>query len=246
MASPNMVPAVTPGITTSARSSPLIPPMIPINTSLRDPPTLSPIPQSPLSNDNTPMPRRSATVDHGAPATRDSDYFSLRGRRPSVSAAPPVPVPPSPDDFGSWGTPAAKQLDPNLPTPSTPGGLMGRLKAFGKIPKRSGTDTPGAATPGTNHAMEVTTPAVSLARILACHGSDVVNCRIHCSIRHPRRRCRRCSRHLLTPRRQATRRRSQSRRTRRSSSQRSARRAGRRFTAGRCQAQARTRGHSRR
>lgn len=156
--SPNMVPAVAPGVTPSTRSSPLIPPMIPINSSLRESTALSPIPQSPLSNDNTPVPRRSVTVDHAAPATRDNDYFSLRSRRPSVSATPAVPVPPSPDDFGSWGTPATK-YDPNLPTPSTPGGLMGRLKAFGKTQKRSTTETPGAGTPGVNQATDAATPA---------------------------------------------------------------------------------------
>ncbi|GJE99806.1 WD40 repeat domain-containing protein [Phanerochaete sordida] len=155
--SPNMVPAVAPGVTPSTRSSPLIPPMIPINTSLRETTALSPIPQSPLSNDNTPMPRRSATIDHGSPATRENDYFSLRGRRPSVSATPAVPIPPSPDDFGSWGAPPVKPHDPT--TPSTPGGLMGRLKAFGKTPKRSATETPSTTTPGVNQGPESATPA---------------------------------------------------------------------------------------
>ncbi|EKM61893.1 uncharacterized protein PHACADRAFT_83158 [Phanerochaete carnosa HHB-10118-sp] len=168
VASPNMVPAVTPSITTSTGSSPLIPPMIPINASLRDPSALSPIPQSPLSTTNTPMPRRSATVDYGVPAAmRENDYFSLRGRRPSMSAPPPVPVPPSPDDFGSWGAPATKASDSNLSTPSTPGRLMGRLKAFGKTQKKSSTDTPGAATPGTNQTTEPATPATPLQTLFA-------------------------------------------------------------------------------
>lgn len=152
-----MLPAATPSIAPVVpRSSPLIPAMIPINTALRDS-TLSPIPQSPLSSDNTPIPRRSATIDHSAPATRENDYFSLRTRRPSVSQAPP-PVPPSPDDFGSWGAPGVKPFDPNAPVPTTPSGLMGRLKAFGKGGRRAGTDTP--VTPGVNQTPDVSTPAV--------------------------------------------------------------------------------------
>lgn len=161
---PNMVPAVHPSVpATPTRSSPLLPPMIPLG--IRDS-ALSPIPQSPFSANNTPLPRRSATMDSNIPSStpRDGDYFSLRARRPSVSAAPqPAPIPPSPDDFSSWGAPGVKPYDPNAPAPSTPGGLMGRLKAFGKTGKKGGGDVP--TTPSAGAAPEAATPAVSICCI---------------------------------------------------------------------------------
>lgn len=164
---PNMLPAAPPASAPLTRSSPLMTPMIPINTGLRDS-ALSPIPQSPFSNDATPVPRRSATMDHGAPASREGDYFSLRTRRPSVSIPVTSPgsavVPPSPDDFGGWGAPGVKPYDPNAPAPTTPGGLMGRLKAFGKGTKRANTDL-GPMTPSATAAAEAATPSVSLSHV---------------------------------------------------------------------------------
>ncbi|KAI0347571.1 WD40 repeat-like protein [Trametopsis cervina] len=138
VSSNDMVPAVAPNVgPSSIRSSPLLTPMIPLAVSGRES-TLSPIPQSPLSTDATPMPRRPTTSETGT--VRTGDYFSLRTRRPSVSTSTPA-VPPSPDDFSSWGT--SNGLTPA--TPTTPGGgLMGRLKAFGKGTKRLASEGAGA------------------------------------------------------------------------------------------------------
>ena len=153
--SPHMLPALTPNTDPSAaRAAPLGAPMISLSSAVRDAP-LSPIPQSPISNESTPipisLPRRSATIDHGAPASRENDYFSLRGARSSFSQTP-GPIPTSPDDFSSWGTPSLTPKPGDLQgplTPSTPsaGGLMGRLRAFGKGGRRQTTEfqtgTPG-------------------------------------------------------------------------------------------------------
>lgn len=51
-------------------------------------------------------------------------------------------APPTPDDFSGWGGPGSvPKLDPGAQTPSTPTGLMGRLKNFGKISKKSLNET---------------------------------------------------------------------------------------------------------
>ncbi|KZT30117.1 WD40 repeat-like protein [Neolentinus lepideus HHB14362 ss-1] len=151
LASPGMLPAISPNVPTSARSSPLLTPMIQLHPIAKDS-GLSPIPQSPAvaSNDATPMPRSKAGVPVGiatAPPTssRDGDYFSLRSRQNSVSGARP----PTPDDFSGWGNPKTS-VDPAIPaTPSTPsaGGLMGKLRHFGKSAKRA-NETGSIATPG--------------------------------------------------------------------------------------------------
>ncbi|KAI0707436.1 hypothetical protein C8T65DRAFT_740369 [Cerioporus squamosus] len=156
--SPNMLPAVSPSISTLPRSSPLMTPMIPLYGGVRDS-ALSPIPQSPNTAEATPLPRGSRDVQKaetlsGPPSSfppsgsGSSDYFSLRTRRPSVSTAP------TPDDFSGWGgkstAPSTSAPEAGLQTPSTPsmGSIMGRLKAFGKGTRRAASETPGPTTPG--------------------------------------------------------------------------------------------------
>jgi len=126
ISSPKMIPAVAPSPTSSTapatRSSPLLTPRIPIHPISKDTLPLPPIPQSPLgSNHVTPVPRhtRTQTVDGGVPplAASKDDYFTMRVRPSSGTAASDDPV------------------------PQTPGaGLMGRLKSFGgKVGARKGS-----------------------------------------------------------------------------------------------------------
>lgn len=139
VSSPNMVPAMSPAISAAPRT-PLLTPLIPINTGLRDSSALSPIPQSPSDATPMPMPQRSHTLDTATSSPPSSDYFSLRTRRTSISTAGSTTTP---DEYGSWNK------DAGLQTPTTPsaGGLMGRLKAFGKSTKRQASEA-GASTPG--------------------------------------------------------------------------------------------------
>ncbi|KAI0094159.1 hypothetical protein BDY19DRAFT_901416 [Irpex rosettiformis] len=157
ISSTSMVPAVAPAVTPPAvRSSPLLTPMIPLAASSVRDSVLAPIPQSPVIADATPVPRRPNTAESGSNGNRTSDYFSLRTRRPSVSASSPA-GPSSPDDFSGWSTP--KPGDPTiLQTPTTPGGgLMGRLKAFGKGTKRHASEGPGVV-----HGSQETETGVSI------------------------------------------------------------------------------------
>ncbi|RDB19018.1 hypothetical protein Hypma_014361 [Hypsizygus marmoreus] len=132
--SPKMIPALPPA-TAPIRGSPLLTPMIPLH--IHDMSASLPVL---ASSDATPMPRRirAATVDSTTDAlvgvtpsasTASSDYFSLRTRQPSLLGT----ASPAPDDFSGWGGPG--KTDPQ--TPSTPGGLMGRLKNFGKMAGKS-------------------------------------------------------------------------------------------------------------
>jgi WD repeat-containing protein 48 len=83
---------------------------------------------------------------------KESDYFSLRNRQQSLTGA-------GPDENASTvgpGTPKPDLVPP--PTPSTPSGLMGRLKSFGKITRRPVSDaspTLGASVPTEVLAIEV-------------------------------------------------------------------------------------------
>ncbi|KAG5638120.1 hypothetical protein H0H81_001723 [Sphagnurus paluster] len=128
--SPKMIPALPP-MAAPLRTSPLLTPMIPLHVKDGNLPT---IPQSPFANshDVTPMPvrhRSASTVDEGETfipptpsAANGGDYFTIRTRQPSL----PGTSTPFPDDIS--GSVAGKEA-----TPSTPGGgLMGRLKYFGK------------------------------------------------------------------------------------------------------------------
>ncbi|KAF9522883.1 hypothetical protein CPB83DRAFT_776377 [Crepidotus variabilis] len=147
ISSPNLIPAVAPIVSSSVRSSPLLTPMISLHTQkgiLAH--TLPPIPQSPMS-DVTPTPghtrARSGTVDGSVtlsgmmtPTTGREDYFTQRARPPGPASSP------APDDFSGWKGPDGKG---EPPTPSTPSGLMGRLRNFGRT-KRPVSDTPLALT----------------------------------------------------------------------------------------------------
>ncbi|KAK7696520.1 hypothetical protein QCA50_001178 [Cerrena zonata] len=156
--SPKLVPAASPNVNITGTNLTSTPNLTAA--------ALSPIPQSPsASNDATPMPRaiqRSSTTDgNNIPATSPSavvghnDYFSLRGRRPSVGQVT------TPDDFGGWSGPGSQKSggiavntqatspSPEIPqTPSTPSGhgLMGRLRAFGKVAKRQASEIGTAST----------------------------------------------------------------------------------------------------
>ncbi|KAF9476316.1 WD40 repeat-like protein [Pholiota conissans] len=156
--SPNMIPAVAPNVSATARSSPLLTPLIPLHAQPRENlGILPPIPQSPAPNpDVTPTPgyhqrARSGTFDGGltpglmTPTAQKEDYFSGRVRQQSIQGV----IPGSPDDFSGW----SNKVEPQ--TPSTPSGLIGRLKNFGKATKRPVSDalspailpTPSTETP---------------------------------------------------------------------------------------------------
>ncbi|KAJ2918916.1 hypothetical protein MD484_g1508, partial [Candolleomyces efflorescens] len=136
--SPKMIPAVPPVITSFPRSSPLLTPLIPL-IPVKE--LLPPIVQSPTSSpiENGSMMRTPST----GPG-KESDYFSLRNRQQSLTGT-------GPDENTSTtgpGTPKPDLVPP--PTPSTPSGLMGRLKNFGKITRRPVSDaspTLGASVP---------------------------------------------------------------------------------------------------
>ena len=152
--SPKMIPAVPPAITNFPRSSPLLTPLIPL-VPVKD--LLTPIVQSPphspsiesATNTTTIHGRaRSGTVDGHITRTpsvsgsNGGDYFTLRTRQQSISS-------PNPSEDASTAalTPKAEVQPP--PTPSTPSGLMGRLKSFAKKRPASETASPllGGATP---------------------------------------------------------------------------------------------------
>lgn len=155
IASPGLVPAVTPTISGAAiRASPLMTPLIQLQ-SINKEGGLSPIPQSPVGmnsgGDATPMPypggRRAATTDD---SHRENDYFSLRSRQPSKTG-----VPATPDESGANAS-GVKTDGPMSPTPQTPsaGGFMGRLKKIGRAASSRGqSESSGVpATPGGSSA----------------------------------------------------------------------------------------------
>ncbi|KAJ4483357.1 hypothetical protein J3R30DRAFT_1767713 [Lentinula aciculospora] len=172
ISSSKMLQAVAPTISGSTRSSPLLTPMIPLNIPKENALPLSAIPQLPTihSNDVTPMPRRhrSGTMDSllqsatGAP--KEGDYFSVPTRRPSITAS-------TPDEFSAWN--GSSKSEGGLQTPMTPsGGLMGRLKNFGKNKKSAadsvntpsvGNDIPAVENgPEDSHSSEAKTPLQEL------------------------------------------------------------------------------------
>ncbi|EGN97348.1 hypothetical protein SERLA73DRAFT_169707 [Serpula lacrymans var. lacrymans S7.3] len=168
VSSSEMIPAVTPTAPLLTSPSPLLTPRIPLH-SLKASLPLSSIPQSPtpLSNELTPMPGpiRTTNLDSsstGPPTSgstpRETDYFSSRARRPSTSSAG--------DDFSGWGGPgtfsrAGGGDSSGLQSPSTPSGLMGRLKSFGKNNhRRANTESgPGSPTIGAS-ADSLETPTI--------------------------------------------------------------------------------------
>lgn len=141
--SPKMIPAVPPVITNLPRSSPLLTPLIPLH-SLKE--GLAPImqspPSSPIDIPSRSVPHhqrtRSGTADGHVSRTPSTgtgtDYFATRARQQSLPGFGSDDIP------GTPGTPKAE-----IPTPTTPGGLMGRLKSFGKSSKRPVSDTASPA-----------------------------------------------------------------------------------------------------
>lgn len=132
--SASALPAILPALPSVAKPSPLLAPMIPLKTAK---PTSSTT-QSPLSDKPLiPRPIRTHGLDIPPPSTnREPESFSARTRRPSTGSAAL-----SDGDFSGWGGPGSPPRhagDSSGPiTPVTPGGgLMGRLKNFGKGPGR--------------------------------------------------------------------------------------------------------------
>ena len=160
----SMIPAVPPNVAPTARSSPLLAPLILLPPSKETMPILPSAQQPGSPFDITPTPAfhqraRSGTLD-GAPtptATTPSlgkdDYFTSRARQQSSQGT----IPTSPDDFSGW---SGNKPEPQ--TPSTPSGLMGRLKNFGKISKRPVSDNITATTLAT----PATEPSIPEVRML--------------------------------------------------------------------------------
>ncbi|KAL1744090.1 hypothetical protein HDZ31DRAFT_39477 [Schizophyllum fasciatum] len=118
---PNIVPALPPTLSPLAtRSSPLITPMIPLGAL-----------GAPSPGESTPVPERhlrAVTSAEAIPGTREGDYFSVRARRPSTAVGA---VPMTPDE-----TPRPTDIGRVPDTPTSPSGLMGRLKNLGKTTKK--------------------------------------------------------------------------------------------------------------
>jgi WD repeat-containing protein 48 len=146
VSSSNMVPAVAPIVSPTARSSPLLTPLIPLHFAWKNPSAFSSIPQSPMPMDITPTPISAANQrSHDSALTSNTpspmdDYFGARTRLQSLqSSSNLIPT----DDFSGWSGPNKQELQ----TPSTPSGIMGRLKNFGKLTKKPANDALTISTP---------------------------------------------------------------------------------------------------
>ncbi|KAL1753899.1 hypothetical protein FB107DRAFT_263941 [Schizophyllum commune] len=119
---PHIVPVLPPVLSPlAARSSPLITPMIPLAAL-----------GATQSGEATPVPERHLRAVTSAEVIspgREHDYFSVRGRRPSTAVGA---VPVTPDE-----TPRPTENGRIPDTPTTPSGLMGRLKNLGKTNKKT-------------------------------------------------------------------------------------------------------------
>ena len=140
----HMIPAIAPKFSSITQSSPLLAPAIPLHPNVRDTLSILPsIPQSPAANfdvTSTPgshqrMPSDGIVTAGLAPSKED--YFSIKARQQGGALI-------SPDDFSGWAGP--NKMDPQ--TPSTPSGLIGRLKSFGKITRRPVSDPPNSSLVG--------------------------------------------------------------------------------------------------
>ncbi|KAJ6581489.1 hypothetical protein B0H19DRAFT_1115437 [Mycena capillaripes] len=164
VSAPKMLPAVPPAVpNTPLGTSPLLTPLIPLYVRPKEGPAhiaMPAIPGSPAlgANDATPMPMplaiqpnrrvRTGTLENGGKdgkeRDRDSkeagDYFGTRVRQVSMQSGT---APSAPDDFSGWGGPGAGS---GAQTPSTPTGLMGRLKSFGKLKRAADVATPALPT----------------------------------------------------------------------------------------------------
>jgi len=149
--SPGMICAVAPDVQALAGSSTLLTPLIPLRTQSANINVL--IPQSPNSIPTQYLPFRSGTIDTSTPAPDlaspmigKDDYFT-HTRKHSIPGGTPA----SPEDLSIGSGPA--KAEPS--TPNTPGGLMGKLRNFGRG-KRPPSDTPNIPV-----APTVETPSLS-------------------------------------------------------------------------------------
>ena len=85
------------------------------------------------------------------PNVPKDDYFVARTRLQSMQGIPS-------DDFSGWSGPLKQEL-PTPSTPSTPSGIMGRLKNFGKLTKKPANDVVNISTPESATTAVVGTPA---------------------------------------------------------------------------------------
>lgn len=192
-----MIPAVIPSISTSpTRSSPLLPPLIPLNT--KDGQTgLSIIPQSPVNDDTLaalPSFQRSRSIDGGAtpvasgtggsgggggvttPNATQGDYFSPKIRQSSLqgqsgdeeaSAAAASVSTPTPATVNAVSTGSGK---PESQGPLSAGGLMGRLRNLGRSSAKRPVSDGATNSPVLGNivpaAIENSTPDVSVKRFV--------------------------------------------------------------------------------
>ncbi|KAJ7760582.1 hypothetical protein B0H16DRAFT_1369841 [Mycena metata] len=148
VSSSKMVPAVPPAVDAPQGTSPLLTPMIPLFVRGKETIPMPMIPGSPVvgPNDATPMPGihpqrrpRTGTESGAGPAKEAGDYFGSRTRQVSIQGGS---APSAPDDFSGWSGPGTAGAH----TPSTPTGLMGRLKSFGKLKRTTDVATPSLPT----------------------------------------------------------------------------------------------------
>ena len=202
VSAPNMIPAVMPVVSPQTRSSPLLTPLIPLHPNQwRDAvSTLPSIPQSPMPIQDVtstpvsivPQRARSGTVDSASalassPNIAKDDYFSTRTRHPSIQGGS---NPIASDDFSGWSGPGKQEPQ----TPSTPSGIMGRLKNFGKIAKRPPSEVQSISTP--ESATVVGTPVPpSVSLILNIDERFLLNRLLLCLSEHRQMKlCEKCQR----------------------------------------------------
>ena len=147
ISNPNMISALPPPVVPSPPASPLVPTMIPLYPASRDnslPPINTALTATPgllSSHDATPMPTvrtRTGILENATTpsSSREADYFTLPLRKnPALITTP--------DDFSSFGSPGGTNIIGSKPemtpvTPSTPGGLIGKIRNFTKGKKPGG------------------------------------------------------------------------------------------------------------
>ena len=108
------------------------------------PPDITPTPIS-LANQRT-YDRPASGLP--SPNVLKDDYFVARTRKQSTQGN-------ISEDFSGWSGPSRQEPL----TPSTPGVIMGRLKNFGKLTKKSANDAVIISTPESTTAAAVETPA---------------------------------------------------------------------------------------
>lgn len=186
--SASALPAVLPALPSVAKPSPLLTPMIPLKTAK---PTMN-TPQSPSSDKPLILrPIRTHGLDMPPPsASRESDYFSARARRPSTASTAL-----SDGDFSGWGGPGSPPRhvgDFSGPiTPITPGGsFMGRLKSLGKGPGRRTVNDTVPSSPVTNNVADTPTVhevrSIRIMALIVC----LTSCRVTSLVQgHPLKSC---------------------------------------------------------